>query len=279
MLNNVFQEFGLSDSDAKLYLRLLEGGACTVGRLAHHVPIARTTLYGQLEKLKALGFVLENPTQGSTKTYSAEAPERLLAFYKQKLERMHILEKQFEKIIPDLESLNRSESKRPRLQYFDGRAAEHYLSDILTYQDMTVYSFWPIKSMVALIGTDYLVYWNMVRIRRNIRLRAIWPQPQTTEVRLYPFMGLGEPFLREARLAPQEIKSRLSYIIYEDKVIFTSSDKEKFGFTLQSTEMSEMMREQFMLIWSLSKPLPPSGKEGKPFLDELKTFTEDTSLD
>lgn len=270
MLGQFFTEFGLSASDTNIYLYLLESGGKQASAIARQLGMARATMYGHLEKLKQAGFITEF-SRGGTREFTAETPDKLNLLYKQKLDRMQNAQKQFENTIPELHARAGTKNRVPRLQYFETlHGLQHMMSDILLCRDIKVYSFWPPKSMIELMTPDYLTYFNLVRIERNISLQAIWPQAQAIDIRKYPFMGSGKEFLREARIAPAKLDARLSYMVYEDKVMVTSSQQEKFGFILQSRDMAEMLIDQFLMIWSLSAPVTHSAREGKRFLDELE---------
>ncbi len=269
MLEIIFEEFGLSEKEVKIYLCLLEHGAKPAGYLAKDLNIPRATLYGHLDKLKNVGFVASVSTE-STKIFSAEHPEKLNLLYKQKLDRMHATQRQFEKDIPELMAHAGSRDTKPRLQYFENRHGLHsMMNDMLLYKNITVYSFWPVQSMIEIMGEDYLTHLNVVRIKKNIILKAIWPPAQAVDVKRYPFMGSGTKFLREMRVAPENINARLSYMVYEDKVMVTSSRYESYGFILQSKDMAEMLIDQFMIIWNVSKPVSHTENEARRFLDLL----------
>ncbi|KKS83544.1 MAG: Transcriptional regulator, TrmB, partial [Parcubacteria group bacterium GW2011_GWA2_43_11] len=59
--------------------------------------------------------------------------------------------------------------------------------------------------------------------------------------------------LVERRYAKAGQAFRMSYSIYDDKVVFISSAKEAYGFVVQSKEFAELMLMQFELLWSNSK--------------------------
>jgi hypothetical protein len=42
----------------------------------------------------------------------------------------------------------------------------------------------------------------------------------------------------------------MGYTIYGDKVSFVSSNKEVFGFIVQSAEFAALMKMQFDVLWS-----------------------------
>jgi len=60
-------------------------------------------------------------------------------------------------------------------------------------------------------------------------------------------------FKRQARIAPAQIGFSLGYTIYGNTVRFLSSSKENFGFLVESNELAEMMKNQFEVMWGISK--------------------------
>jgi hypothetical protein len=44
----------------------------------------------------------------------------------------------------------------------------------------------------------------------------------------------------------------MGYWLYEDKVAFLSSEKEGFGFVVQSKDFANLMKVQFEEIWKIS---------------------------
>ena len=43
--------------------------------------------------------------------------------------------------------------------------------------------------------------------------------------------------------------------MYEDRVVFLSSEKEGFGFVVHSKDFVDLIRLQFEQIWKVSKPV------------------------
>ena len=63
----------------------------------------------------------------------------------------------------------------------------------------------------------------------------------------------NENLKREVRLAPAGIDFSLGYSVYGQTVRFISSSQENFGFLVESSELAEMMKSQFGVIWDQSK--------------------------
>ncbi len=279
MLTPLFAEFGLGEKEVALYRCLLEKGGRSVSQLAKDMSVPRTTLYGHLEKLRNSGFVAIEGA-GNKQVFLAEHPARLNMLYQQKLDRMQVMQKQFEQDIPALMAKIGGRVARPQLQFYDSQhGLHHMMDDMLIYPDSEVFSFWPVQSMIAVMGEDYLTYFNLMRIKKNIALKAIWPAAQAVDIRRYPFMGSGVRFLREMRMAPAEIDARLSYMIYQDKVMVIASRRERYGFILQSLDMARMLRDQFMMIWGVSSPIQHDAADADRFFALLDQVPEKWSED
>ena len=127
--------------------------------------------------------------------------------------------------------------------------------DMLLYNDMTVFAYWPAVEMVKFLSSEFLREFHERRIKNNIHLKVIWPQKQISTTKKYPFLEVGEKFKREVRLAPANANFSLGYSLYKNTVRFASSEKENFGFMIESHELAEMMKSQFEILWKASKPL------------------------
>ena len=123
--------------------------------------------------------------------------------------------------------------------------------------------------MVEVLGEDFFRQFNKDRIKRNIHVRAIWPSKQSLDIKKHPYLGIGEDFLREIRIAPKEIDFSMGYWIYENKVAFISSNKESFGFILEGKEFADMLSSQFEVLWKISKELKIAEKYTKPFIKDI----------
>lgn len=87
-----------------------------------------------------------------------------------------------------------------------------------------------------------------------MRLRVIWPKDKRLDTRKYPYLSSGEEHLRELRFAPKGMTWNMGYWMYEDRVVFLSSEKEGFGFVVRSKDFADLMKIQFEQIWQMSGP-------------------------
>jgi isopropylmalate/homocitrate/citramalate synthase len=89
------------------------------------------------------------------------------------------------------------------------------------------------------------------------------------EIKNHPYFGSGKEFKREIKIAPKEIDFTMGYWIYGNKTVFISSQKESFGFILESVEFAQMLKAQFKVMWQMSKTLAINPDDVKSFVTEL----------
>ena len=272
MITQILSSLDLNEEEIKIYLALLELGQSTAGNLAKRLGLARATLYGYLDKLYEKGLIVQSQNT-NVKTFTAELPEKINLLFQQKIEDVQNKQLQYREIMPDLRKNQASKLLSPRFQLYEGEAGvKHVLKDMLLYSNLETQAFWPIKAMVEILSPDFFRYHNKERIKNNLYTRAIWPQGQLINPSEYPYLGVGEKFRREIRVAPNEIDFTMGYWIYGDKVACISSRKESFGFIIESTEYAEMLRTQFEMLWNLSKPLTVDESTTRSFIEELERY-------
>lgn len=266
MLDTVFKQLGLSDPETRAYLGLLEAGPSTASTLAKRMSIPRTSLYGFLSGLSDKGLVTKSSKDGVT-LWKAKSPELLIGLLEKQASDIEQARHSLEKMLPSLKAKEVTDLVTPRFHYFEGaEGVKHLLRDMLLYKDMETEAFWPIRDMIDILGTNFFEYLNERRIKQNLYTKAIWPKTKTVDISRNTFLGVGKEFKREIREAPTGITTSMGYWAYGNKVAFLSSRKESFGFLVESAELRQMMKTQFEVLWSMSKPVTAPLEETKEFL-------------
>ncbi len=267
MIDKTLEKIGLRDEEIKTFLYLLENGEQKAGNLAKKTGLSRPSLYGFLKKLQASGLVIESQKNG-VKTFLASRQDKVEALFDEHIQELENGKSEIEKAFRDIQK--GGISTNPKFQLFEGRdGLQNILRDVLLYNDIQTMSYWPIKSIIETVTADFFKQLNVKRIKQRIYVRAIWPQNQMIDIKKLTFMGGGEKFYRETRIAPPQIVFSMGYWIYGNKVAFLSSRKEAFGFIVESKEFVEMLSSQFELVWSSSKHLVGQEKDGNTFIEEM----------
>lgn len=269
MLDEIFNALGLSEEETQIYILLLESGPLTAGVIARKLGKPRASVYGFLKRLQEKEVVTAS-SYDEVSTFLAEPPEKINCLFQQKIEDLQNKQKRYKNLLPQLDKILPSKFLSPKFQLHDGaEGLEKLMRDTLLYKNISTVSFWPIKAMIDILGEDFFRYLHKERIRNNVYHRAIWPASQAVDVKRYPFLGVGEESKREIRVAPPEVDFSMGYWIYRNKVIFISSRKESFGFTIESRELADMMLSQFGMIWKVSKPIQHKPEDVADFLNEV----------
>ena len=268
-MEHILLELGLDKDQARIYLHLLEARPMSAGNMAKILGIKRTTLYGILQKLLEKGVISESQNSGVA-VFSAQPPEKIGLLLDQRLEDIQNRKKEFQKVLPQLRNSPALSYLNPTFKIVKGEEGmRQILKDMLLYENMETQSFWPIKAMVDILSPEFFRSLNKVRIQNNLYTRAIWPLEQIIDIKKHPYLGSGEGFKREIRIAPKGIDCSMGYWIYGNKVVFISSRQEQVGFTVESKELAELLLTQFEFLWQLSKPVIIDADGTDAFLKEI----------
>jgi sugar-specific transcriptional regulator TrmB len=269
-IEDILQGLGVKEEAARGYVTLLDMGGGTAGDLARKMGMPRPTLYGYLDQLVSVGLATQGLRLG-VKVYVPEPVRKVKLLLQKQVEEIRAREKAFDKILPQIESKASGRYLRPRFQAFEGREAlESCMENILKYPNLKTLTLWPIKAAIEATSADFFHYFNKERIRRNIYVDAIWPKKHAVEMKRYPFMGGGEMFRREIRMAPEDIDFTTGCWIYANKVMFISSRMESSAYIIESEDLVKSMSSYHAFIWARSTPIMTNAKDVKAFLDEIK---------
>lgn len=136
-----------------------------------------------------------------------------------------------------------------------GKVAQKIFWDILRDRPKSVQIFWPVRDMLASIAESTFAEWYKERIARQIHARILWPYKQKVNYAEHNVLGSGNTAesLREVRILPKGVDASMAYMIYGHKVAYLSSERENYGFIVDSAELAELASSQFEFLWKLSK--------------------------
>lgn len=252
MFDTLFKKLGLGHVAQRVYTHLVEYGESTARHLAENLSIPRPSVYDNLNVLIENGLVTEQ-IKNNKKIFQADDLKNLSRLIKTKIDSLQEERGVIDELIPSLlKNLSLSE---PKIKMYTGKeGVKQVLNDILWYKNIEFQSMFPMNEMVKMLGNDFFENFNRQRIRRNIYAKGLWPKEHVINAKDYPAFGSDKGFLREVRIAPNNMTWSMGYWNYADKVAIVSSKKEGFGFIISSKDFSQLLKVQFDLIWSLSKP-------------------------
>jgi len=128
----ILEDIGLTKSEIKVYLALLELGPSTKGPVVHKSGVASSKIYYLLEKLMEKGLV-SYIIRANVKHFEAVPPRKLLDYVEAKKEKVEIQKENLKKILPQLEMRQFIAMITPEARIFRGMGgARTSFNDILT---------------------------------------------------------------------------------------------------------------------------------------------------
>lgn len=249
------QKLGFSDKEARVYVALLELEQATVSDVSKKAKTNRSTTYVVLEQLVKQGL-LSTTEEKNVRVYIATPPERLIQLLEERVkkdaERVTIAHT----LLPELKSVYSGSGPKPKIRYYEGsEGLTSVYEDTLTSHE-TIRSFASIEDVHAALP-HYFPEYYVRRVAKQIHVRGIFPDTDGGRERA----SRDREEYRETRVVPKEEYPFSSEVnIYDNKIVFMSL-KEKFGFIIESKELSDTMKKVFELSWHEAERLHKNRKK------------------
>ncbi len=258
-INQSLQQFGFTETEAKIYLTGIKYSSISVSELVKQTQINRTTIYHALETLAQKGLcarkqIIGRPARNHDNRGSVAGRQEFTMTEPTNIgnllnEKIIELEKRKETLADILPLLTLAKQKTGRM------AVSHYegIDGIKLVVEDALYckgGHWdiiaPVKNFFSEFDKTYANYFVETRKQRRLIARSLWeaalsPQNLTPEV-------LKE---RNPRILPKIMHGKFKSVIclYDDKVLVISSLGELYAVLIQSQEFFETMSAIFDGLW------------------------------
>ena len=247
-LERHLEEIGLTKSEAKVYLALLELGASTTGPIVTLSKTADSKIYVVLEKLVNKGMA-SSFKQGGVRLFKAAPPNQILSYLKEKKTTVESQEQKMASVIPMLTSLTeRHEEEKEAVVYRGPKGVKAAFNDVVdslqpgeTVCIMGVHAF---GEKFKRLGINF----HKSRSEKGVKVRFLVNHDAT---------HIADEFLKyqpaTVRLMDESIFTLAIFLIYKNKVIISLAD-EMTMFMIKSRRAKDSFQSYFEKIWKLSKP-------------------------
>ena len=227
------QDLGLTKSESKVYIALVENGPSKAGLLTRKSGIHRRNVYDAIEMLIQKGLV-SYIKENNVRLYSAVEPNRLLEILKEK-------EENVKSILPELEQkFNFIQSKKETV-FFRGKQALKSIFDDQIKEGKEVLILGASPSAKDVIKYYFPKYDNE-RKRKNIKVKAIFTGKVDYKIPL-----------AEIKYLSKEFNSPSSTNIYGNKVAIILWTEEPIAILINQKEIADSYREYFNILWKAAK--------------------------
>jgi sugar-specific transcriptional regulator TrmB len=232
------QEFSLSNTEAKVYLALLELGKSKAGKITKKSAVNRTNVYDALERLIEKGLV-SYVSENNKKVFEAVDPQRLKEILEDKQDKLS-------KTIEELKILHQKSQKDEDAFIFRGKKGiKTIFEDILAEKkDLFVYGA---ESKFKALFPYYQKHWNEERARLKIKVKMIYNKKVKEEKKKEKLKLLEMKFLPETYEFPSTI------MMHGEKLVTIVWLEEPFAFMVKSEEAVKSNMNFFEILWNIAK--------------------------
>ena len=242
----LLEEIGLTKSEIKVYLALLELGLSTTGPIVDKSGASSSKIYEILERLIQKGLV-SVVIESGTKHFEAAPPERILDYLKEKKEKIESQTKKVENLLPELE-LKRTLSKyKTDATVFRGmKGMETAFNDIFKVlkKGDTVNVF-----IVGETSKEINRFFNKhfkLRGEKGIHTKVIFSR---AGLEAYETQKNTKYF--EGKILPSASSSPAPVNIYGNKVLMRmGKGEELITVMIDNKDLAKAFLEQFNALWN-----------------------------
>ena len=237
----ILQKFGLSQSETKAYLALIELGASLAGNITKKANINRSNCYDALQRLMEKGLV-SYVIKANRRYFQAETPQKFLELIKEEETQLKDKEKEIKKILPKLIEKSKIPAEKPEATIYKGKKGiKSIFEDILKHKEYLV--FGSSGKFKEVLGPFFELFQKRVKESR-IKCKLIASEnARGTEIVAHA----------ETKFLPKQYITLISTIVYDSKVVIISWTENPTGFLLEDKQTADSYRTYFEFMWNAAK--------------------------
>lgn len=244
MNTEILEAIGLTKSEIKVYLALLELGSSTTGKIVEKSKASSSKIYEVLDKLMYKGLVSFIIKSG-IKYFEAAPPERIMDYMKEK-EEMFIKQKEdLKKIVPELEIKRTLSKYKSEATIYKGiKGAETAFYDalkLLTPKDELLVMAAHARSDVL---QRFFTKFQKKRVKGKIKQRIIFNE----KLKELHYATKEVNKLSQIKFVPKTAPA--SFDIFKDRVIIFPESEEILMIVIDNKEVADSFRVQFEMWWN-----------------------------
>ncbi len=239
---SILEELGLTNSEIKVYIGLLEFGNLNAGPLLEKTGLQNSVVHRALNSLIEKGlisFILE----GKRKIYQATDPKNFFNYLEDKKIR-------FEKILPELEKKRESGKKEKEALIFRGKRGITQMYNTLLNSGGKEYNTFGGGKRVTyhVMGEDWWRNLHIKRIARKIKSRQVFDatiRDYGEDINKLPYTHI--------KFLPQEFEQLTETVIIADYVAITIFTDNPYGVLIKDKDVVEGYKKNFEILWKKAK--------------------------
>ncbi len=238
MDQKLIEQAGLTSSEARIYLCLLEKGSSKAGDISRHTGLHRRSVYDAIERIIQKGLV-SYIKSNNRRYYQATEPRKLLEIIREK-------EDNLKQVMPDLERLSRQNQTKKEVVFFRGKQAIKTVFDDQIKEGREVLVFGDDMNVNEIVKY-YFPRFDKKRKEKNIPVRMIF------DIRAKKVKRLKNLPLAKIRYINKPGKAPVSTNIYADKTSMIIWEENPKAILIKEPAIAQSLRSFFEYTWKTAR--------------------------
>lgn len=242
-LIDLIKQYGLNDTEAKLYKAALEIGEASVQDMARAAGVKRTSIYYMLDDLVSKGVLIALKRNKKT-LYTATAPSDLLKSFRHRLQ-------DFEKTVSVLEEHRNSLFRKPAIYFLEGPSGFKQVWNMIFESHPKEYRIMTEGlNFLDFIKEKYIIN-EIIQTKKKLGVVSKQIIPDSAYARKIIAKDSAEN--RQSKLLPLHTKLPFTEIIAPKMVAYISPRFNNVIFVVENEVFAESRRVVFDLLWEKLK--------------------------
>lgn len=238
MNQKLLEEAGLTSTEARIYLALLEKGSSKAGDISRNTGVHRRSVYDAIERLVEKGLVSYIKTN-NRRYYEAANPERLIELLKEKQDNLM-------QIMPELQLLRQYSEEKKEVLFFRGKQAIKTVFDDQIQEGEEVLILGDAVNVNEIVKY-YFPHFDKQRAEKNMKVRMLFDESARKEAYLKKIPLAELRFIKKGNKAP------VSTNIYADKVSIIIWEENPKAILIKEPVLAQSFKSYFEFIWSFAR--------------------------
>jgi sugar-specific transcriptional regulator TrmB len=246
MDTKILEEIGLTDSEIKVYLALLELGSSKKGPIVKKAGITSSKIYEVIDKLIERGLA-SYVVKDKVKYFNAAPPSRIKDYLKEKEAKLKEQENELDKLLPSLELKQKLKEKKTDAEVYRGwRGMQTIYNDLLQSlkRGEQYYIMGASRGLDTKKVKSFYTRFNEKAINKKLKANIIFNENARGNVPNAEKTGKVK-YLDQT--TPSEI------LVYKNKTAIVLLEKEPLIILIRGESIAKSFKAYFDVMWLVAK--------------------------
>ena len=249
MDTRLLEKLGLTKSEIRVYVALLELGASKTGVLTSKAKVSRSKIYEILDKLIEKGLA-SYVVKENTKYFEAADPRNLKEYVRKKKKELEEQDKELDELMHSLLGLQKSRKEKQKATVFEGfKGIKAVFNDVLNTMKRgeEYFAFAAGKEYYTTNFSIFIMNYHKKREEKGIKVKLL------SNVNIKDRVVKELRGYKNIRFKFTDESTPTSTLIYGSKMFMFVWSKNPTAILIDSKDIVKQHKEHFMGVWKREK--------------------------